>query len=185
MSHLRAVFFFTSLAFLLLSSPILAAQQSKQAPPAPVPAQILAAKKIFISNAGGDTDAPYTGGPDRAYNQFYAAMKKWGRYQVVDSPANADLLLEIRFMNPPAGVDVTRGSSTGSTYDPQFRLLFRDPKTQALLWGITEHIQSAILQTNREKNFDAALSRLVSAVQRLAEVPPLPSQPAKQNPEAQ
>ena len=48
----------------------------------PIPAQILAAKKVFVANAGGDEppadDAQFSGDSDRAYNQFYAAMKTWG-----------------------------------------------------------------------------------------------------------
>src|SRR5271170_621963 len=76
--------------------------QSKPAPapPAPVPPQILAAKKAFIANAGGDQMANnyprFSGSPDRAYNEFYAAMKSWGRFEIVGSPAEADLLFEVR-----------------------------------------------------------------------------------------
>jgi hypothetical protein len=66
-----------------------AAQQFKQVPPAPVPPLILAAKKVFIANGGGDEslfDMPqYSGGPDRLYNEFYAAMKSWGRYELVST----------------------------------------------------------------------------------------------------
>src|SRR5262249_58085013 len=67
---------------------------------APIPAQILSAKKVFIANAGGDEsrfDAPgYTGGPDRFYNEFYAGAKSWGRYELVSTPAEADLIFEIQ-----------------------------------------------------------------------------------------
>jgi hypothetical protein len=64
---------------------VLSAQQSKGEPPAPVPAQIAAAQKVFVSNAGGATleaildETIFHGGPDRPYNQFYAAMKSWNR----------------------------------------------------------------------------------------------------------
>ena len=43
----------------------------------------------------------------------------------------------------------------------------RDPKTNSLLWGITEHAQWAILQGNRERNFDQALAKLVADLERL------------------
>jgi len=63
-----------------LQVPILTAQQAKMAA-APIPAQISAAKRVFVANAGGDSpsteDPLFAGGPDRAYNQFYAAMKTW------------------------------------------------------------------------------------------------------------
>jgi hypothetical protein len=49
---------------------------SAQAPAAPLPAQILTAKKVFISNAGGGFDKDlWSGNPSRTYNQFYGAMK--------------------------------------------------------------------------------------------------------------
>ncbi len=47
---------------------------------------------------------------------------------------------------------------------PNFRLEIRDPKTNALLWGFTEHVQWAILQGNRNKNFDQASARIVADV---------------------
>lgn len=61
------------------------AQQSPDTPAAPVPVQIASARKVFISNAGQESsfravhDQWYSGGPNRTYNQFYAAMKDWGR----------------------------------------------------------------------------------------------------------
>ena len=73
-------------------TPALAAQK-KAAPP---PQQILATKKVFISNGGGEDGAKapwtgYRGAPDRAHNEFYAGMKSWGRYQIVEAPGEADL----------------------------------------------------------------------------------------------
>ena len=149
-----------------------AAEQAKPAPAAPVPAQILAAKKVFLGNAGGDQplldDPQFTGGVERSYNQFYAAMKTWGRYEIVSAPGDADLLLEIRFTVPPVGGPVVRGDTIGGRpYDPQFRLEIRDPKTNTVLWAFTEHAQWAILQGNRDRNFDQALARIVSDVQGL------------------
>jgi hypothetical protein len=85
-------------AMAVLSAPVLGQQQPTDA--APVPAQIMAAKKVFVSNAGEERnpagDLDFSGGPDRAYNQFYAAIKNWGQYEVVATPADADLVLEIR-----------------------------------------------------------------------------------------
>ena len=71
-----------SLAAISLLPLSVLAQSSKQPPPsAPVPQRILAAKKIFIANAGEDersTTGPlYDGGPTRAYDSFYAALKSW------------------------------------------------------------------------------------------------------------
>ena len=68
----------------LLSFAIFALQLSvsairAQVPVAPLPQQILTAKKVFISNAGGMLDLNMVSGdPRRDYNQFYAAMQAWG-----------------------------------------------------------------------------------------------------------
>ncbi len=151
-------------------SPV-AAQSAKAAAagPAPVPARILAAKKVFIANAGGDerstTDPLYNGGPDRTYDGFYAALKSWGHYELVNDPGDADLVMEIQFQIERP---VLKGNTlTSSDYDPEFRLTIRDPKTNVLLWGFIEHAQWALLQGNRDRNFDAALGKIVGDVQAL------------------
>src|SRR5271155_52641 len=130
-----------------------AAKDTKEAPPAPVPAQILAAKTVFIANAGGEdnsSESQFSGGPDRAYNQFYAAIKGWGRYELVAAPATADLLLELRFTQPQVGDYQENMLHPAPDRDPQLRLVIRDSKTQALLWGFTEHAQWAVFQGNRD-----------------------------------
>lgn len=171
MRDLRLSFAGVVLAILFYSVSSVAAQSAK-APPvgrAPVPARILAAKKVFIANAGGDerstTDPVYNGGPDRTYDGFYAALKSWGRYELVNDPAEADVVMEIQFhVERP----VLKGNTlTSSDYDPEFRLTIRDPKTNVLLWGFTEHAQWALLQGNRDRNFDAALGKIVGDVQAL------------------
>jgi hypothetical protein len=149
----------------------LAAAQTKLVP-GPIPTQITTAKKVFIANAGGDEpgiDEPiFSGGIDRSYNQFYAAMKSAGRYDIVGSPAEADLLFEIRFTVNTTTTKVFQGDSIGASLDPQFRLEIRDPRTNALLWAFTEHVQWAILPGNRNRNFDQASARIVTDVLALA-----------------
>jgi len=159
-----------SLLILLLQVSVLAAKQAKPAPTAPIPRQILVAKKVFIANAGGDErpdGSIFNGGPERVYNEFYAEVRAAGRYEIVDTPADADLLFEIGFTAPM--VSGTRGDSLASKpYDPQLRLAIRDPKTNALLWAFTEHVQWAILEGNLDKNFDQTLARIVRDLQSLS-----------------
>jgi hypothetical protein len=149
----------------------LAGPQSKDAAAAPVPPQIFTAKKVFISNAGMDvnpfgTSSDYSGGTNRFYNDFYAAMKAWGRFELVPGPADADLVLEIRFTDPTGPVN-SEGVKQGSPGAPQFRLVIIDPKTHIKLWAVTEFLEAAILQGNRNKNFDQAMTRLVNDVKTL------------------
>jgi hypothetical protein len=152
-----------SLVILLLQISALAADHSKLVPAAPVPPQIVAAKKVFIANAGGDErwyEKPiFNGGPFRAYDQFYAAVKSVGRYEIVDSPAGADLIFEIGLTAPPVSV---------RAYDPQVRLAIRDPKTNALLWAFTEHVQLAVLKETRDNNFDQTMAKLIGDLQGLS-----------------
>lgn len=151
----------------------LASAQGKKVEPGPIPNQIVAAKRVFIANAGGDErwhdDPLYTGGADRSYNQFYAAMKGAGKYELVGTPSDADLIFEIEFLVPTAEPPASgRLDLAAVPFDPQFRLTIRDPKTNVLLWGFTEHLQWAILRSNRDKNFDEAMTRILADVQGLA-----------------
>lgn len=172
-SHFKAAILSIGFAIVSLQGTGFAAE-AKETPAAPIPAQILAAKKVFIANAGGDipwNENPlFSGGQDRAYNQFYAAMKTLGRYELTGAPGEADLLFEIQFVAPPlAGYAAGRPDSLGGApYDPQFRLVIRDPKRNALLWAVTEHAPWAMLQGNRDKNYDQALARIVTDVQRIS-----------------
>jgi hypothetical protein len=156
----------------LVLHPAANAQTTSLAVPAPVPGQIIAAKRVFISNAGSESYGSesyfrltrYDGGPDRFYNQFYAAMKNWGRYELADSPANADMVCEVRFTSPI----VDRQSRLELIYDPQLNLTFVDPKTRVALWSLTEHIQTGRNIEADNRNFDQAVSRIVDRTRLLA-----------------
>ena len=156
----------------LLLVPFADGQKSTDVLPAPLPVQITRGKTVFISNAGGDTNYLYSGGADRLYNQFYAAIQGWGRYQLVASPGEADLVLAISFSNQFVGDKDPRGNGSSlvgrSLTDPQFRLTVLDPGTRVTLWTFTEHVQFAALQGNRDKNFDQALAALVNDVRNVA-----------------
>jgi hypothetical protein len=140
-------------AILLLSTQIAAAKQTAAVPPAPVPIQILTAKKIFIAN--GDTD-PVLGIPSLAYGEFYASLKSLGTYEFVQTPAEADVVLEVRteIWIPTQEVYV-------------LRLAIIDPKTSILLWRITEHVQPWAREATGRKNFDEAMTALVSDLNKL------------------
>ncbi len=141
--------------------------------PAPLPSQILTAKKVFISNAGGEWPrGNWSGDSVRTYNQFFAAIKNWGKYDIVLAPSDADLVLQISFAEPIADLNVfgpSGGATTGSsTKDPQFRLVLLDPKTNVLLWTFTEHLQPMTgLKKSRDRAFDETLTALVSDLKTL------------------
>jgi hypothetical protein len=165
LSVLKLQVFYLSVTILAFSS-VSSAQQAKGAAPAPVPPQIAAAQTVFIANAGGaslDTvidQTVFDGGPDRPYNDFYAAMKSWGHYQIVSSPASADMVLEISWVLSDTGLKLPVLG--------QLRLLIIDPKTHVTLWNITEYVRGALLLGNRDKNFVSAMNTVVSRMKLLA-----------------
>jgi hypothetical protein len=146
----------------------LGAQQSKTPlpTPAPVPPQIAAAQRVFVSNAGGESfenvieSLPFNGGPDRPYNEFYAAMKTWGRYEIVSSPADADLVFEVSWVLTDTGLKLPVMG--------QMRVMVIDPKTHITLWNFLEYVRGAILLGNRDKNFDQSMTTIVNRMKALA-----------------
>jgi len=140
---------------------VVEAQQPKVAAPAPIPEQILSAKKVFVSNAGEvrnpSGDLTFSGGPDRAYNQFYGSMKTWGKYELVPNPTDADLIFEIGLV----------GVRDNPFYD-QLRLVILDPKTHTILWTFVEHASAGGKQKSRDAAFDRAMGILVDDVKTLS-----------------
>jgi hypothetical protein len=165
---LRAAILLASIALFAINA---WAQQTPESPPAPVPMQITSAKKVFISNAGleGNYARPdiFAGGPNRSYNQFYAAIKDWGRYDLVSTPADADLVFEIRQTNLGVG-----------GLAPELSLRIIDPRTHITLWAFSSYVEAATLTKTRERNYDTAMTTLVNDLKIVST--PVPS-PAEKN----
>jgi hypothetical protein len=160
------------LLMLFLCAPLALAQQPQdqaQAAAAPVPVQILNARKIFIANAVGDTNISFnhiSGPPERTYNELYSSMKASGGYELEANPADAELLFEIHFTAP-----LFVASGLGHPMPrPQFDLVIRDPKTQALLWTFTEYLdqQKVKGKWSQDKAFDQAILSLMGDIKKLA-----------------
>ena len=154
----------------LFSSVAAIAQQAVPVTAGPVPSAILAAKKIFVSNAGGDSGlfpSPFSGGPSRGYSQFYAGLKAAGQYQLVSDPADADLVLELQLTAPNGP---TNGSKVNGSSDPvpMFRLVVYDAKTHFVLWALTQSIEVAYLQKTHDHNFYGALDSLLLEFEALS-----------------
>jgi hypothetical protein len=157
----------------LLATLVLHAQQPADPPIAPVPAQILSGKRVFISNASGLGEAP-PGVADLTYNEFYAAIKTWGRYEIEAAPVDADLVFEIR-LTSEVGTTTVTGGTGGSGKDFEFRLVVLDPKTRTVLWAFTEYVPQAGNHTASRKKFDDAMTSIVNDVKKLAGQPPISS----------
>jgi hypothetical protein len=141
-----------------------------QSAPGPVPAAILSAKTLFVSNGGGDAGLfpePFSGDPSRGYNELYGALKASGQFQMVGDPSQADLVLELKLTAPygPSRANKMQGASDPL---PMFTLTLFDRKTHFALWTLTRDIEYAVLQRTHDRNFDEALTAIVSQFEALS-----------------
>jgi hypothetical protein len=145
-----------------LAVPSALPKNRKDVPVAPLPAVIATAKKMFLSNGGGS---------NLAYDAFYSSMKEWGKYQIVGTPDEADLIVELGYRVEHGGTRVWSTTNTydGSTHvhsaqivDPQVTLTIFDAKTKTQLWAETDHRRLARREKNREKETVNSAERLVA-----------------------
>jgi hypothetical protein len=155
----------TSLAFALLCCSFLQAQQPTAPPPAPVPTQIVTGKKVFVSNALGESITPL-GSAELNYNQFYTSMKSWGRYELVSAPADADLVFEIRYETLFGPVH-----DGFSEQYPQIRLTILDPRTRIVLWAFTEPVRAFAKKSTGLQNYQHAMDTLLGELKTLTAPP--------------
>lgn len=140
---------------------------------APVPPALLNARRVFISNAGADSGLfphPFNGDPDRGYRAFYAALKSWGRYELVADPNDADLVFELQLTAPNGPQNPSKQNGAADPL-PMFRLVILDRKSHYVLWALTESIEFAFLQKTHDHNFDQAVTNLTADLQRLTAMP--------------
>ncbi len=125
---------------------------------APVPEPIVKGKRAFISYEMGDVTAfpsSYSGGPERAYAEFYTQMKAWGRYELVNDPKDADMIFAVRFVDPP------------SIPHPQIRVGIMSSGGRIALWGFVEEVNFAFFKKHRDQAFTETVKTLVKDVQDL------------------
>jgi hypothetical protein len=151
--------------------PVAGAQDTKASAiaAAPLPEQLATATSVFISYGGADgygtTVLKRAGSSSFIYDQFYAAMKTWGRYQLAASPAHADLILELRFSVPLVDCGKT------ATYAGQVQLTILDGKTHFVLWTVNEPVEIALRIATWERNINEGVTNAVGEMQRLVAQP--------------
>lgn len=133
---------------------------------APVPIAIPTAKRIFLGNAGVDGVSISTfqraGDRNQPYDLFYAALKNWGRYELVATPSDADLVFELSFAAPLSAADKI------SSYAPHLRLEIFDAKSRFLLWAIVAPVEAAYRKATWDKNFSAGITSLVAELKNVS-----------------
>jgi hypothetical protein len=159
----------------LVSSTIQTARAQHTTLNAPVPSQIQQAQTIFLTNSAADPNFPID--PTKAYNDIYAELQTWGRYKLVNSPEQADLVLQLRDIAPITDVTGNRGGVYSVT-SPAFQLTILDPKSNIAIWTVT----SPVNVTGKSQVFAHWVSisetNLVSRIKVLADVPLSPDETA-------
>ena len=155
----------------LISLNAFATKNRKDVPAAPLPTVVVNAKKVFLTNGGGS---------NLAYDTFYSEMKQWGRYEIVGSPEEADLIVELAYKVERGGTSVWSSSNTydGMTQvhsaqivDPQVTLTIFDAKTKNSLWSEVDHRRLARREKNREKEVINSADRLVNDLKARVSIP--------------
>lgn len=173
-----------SAALVVVTAP--APHSQSQPAPIAVPAAVVNAKSVFVSNGGSDAGLfpePFSGDPNRPYFSFVGSLQHLQKYDLAADPSDADLVMEIHLV-APTGPQSDSKQLGGADFLPFFKLTIYDRKTHFVLWTITEPIELAFLQKTHDKNFDTALSHLVDDVQALSQpgaVSLYPNPPARQS----
>lgn len=166
----RSAYALTVAAVLLALKASPAGAQAPDPSAAPLPAALTTAHSLFLGNAGDQENADCL----RAYNGFYAGLQKLGRYQLVGSPANADLVLELHY---EIDLGQSIASNNGNRSVRQFRVVLLDPHTHITLWSLTESTNYALFQKNRNRNLDETVGKLVDDFASLASSQPPSNKP--------
>ncbi len=165
---------------------MLVAQQATQTPPAPIQRQnsaqtgpsaaplmpealarerLLSAHTLYLAKS--TQDAHFPASPDDAYNLVLANLKNWGRYQVVDSVAQADLVLQLRDAVHANVVDSSDNTGSSVYFLPSFQLTLADPATLSPLWTVNAGIPTSIKSKKQDALLAASAQNLVSQLKLL------------------
>ena len=143
----------------------------------PVPALLVTAHKVFISNGGAEAGLfphPFSGTQDRAYGYFYKTLADGKRFEIVGSPAEAELVMDLTLSAPTGSYGGDKQHGTEDAL-PVFKLVIYDRPTHYALWTLSQTIDKAALQKTHDKNFDDALDLLTTQL-AIVTAPSAPAQ---------
>jgi hypothetical protein len=132
-------------------------------------ARLQAAKTAYVENVDGS---------DIGADTVTTTLQGWGRYKLVDSPKDADLLIEVTSPDEGGGVSVSSSTGTSRTtgrYEQStsssreissgsgtMRLVVRDAKTKLTLWAASQPVKGAVKKNARENNLVESAEKLVA-----------------------
>ncbi|MBZ5628599.1 MAG: hypothetical protein LAO06_07010 [Acidobacteriia bacterium] len=141
-------------------------------------ARLAAAKTALIQNAGG-SEVPY--------NVISSGIEGWGRFRLVESRSQADVIIEVTSPEEesssvstktrvgPSGRTEDSTTTTRDLSNGAIKLVVLDGKTHIPLWSASERPKGGFRQRTRSDHLVEAASRLVTKLrERLDPPPPAP-----------
>jgi len=146
-----------------------AAQEPKPTAPIAPSSRLAAAKNAFLT---GSTPSAIP------YDVIESSLEGWGRYTLVDSPAQADVVMEISSWPPPSSSSPAT-SGRRATIGPappnpifQLKLSVYDARSKVQLWSATESLRSAWHKKTYEDSLVDASAQLVARLRKQVEPAP-------------
>jgi hypothetical protein len=140
--------------------------------------RLLAAHTLYLAQSTQDANFPAS--PDDAYNLVLNDLRNWGHYQIVDSVAQAGLVLQLRDTVHTSVVDDTTDAGSTVYYLPSFQLTLADPSTLSPLWTVSSSIPTAVKHRSQTTLLADAAQKIVSQLKLLAGDPLTASDQAAQ-----
>jgi hypothetical protein len=145
----------------------------KNIPQAPLPPAVVHAKKAFLLN--GQTTAQYLtkNGNTLAFDTLYADVKSWGKYELVDSPKDADIVIELQYRPYSEGsrsygvynqTTNTVQSHDVTTVGADFALVIYESNSKEQLWSASDACGLARTVKNQQKEVIKSVDRLVEGL---------------------
>jgi len=148
----------------------------KKNPPVTPTTRLAAAKTAFLKNAGGSSIP---------FDVISTSMEGWGRFSIVNTPDNADIIVEV--LSPTGGGSVSVSSTTNAPSrngQPEsstttsrdigtgpIKLTVIDGKSKSTLWTGTEQPKSALRKKAQQDNLVSAAEKLFSRFHDRVEPP--------------
>ena len=142
--------------------------------------RLAAAKNVYVKQSGG-SEVPY--------NVFVGGMEGWGRYVVVDTAEQADIIIDIKSPDDdrsahPASDSKTKVNSGGradattmSNYDAPIRVVVSDAHTHLTLWAASDQPKGGFRARAREEHIVESAQRLLAKFRERVE----PTTPAEKS----
>lgn len=169
------------LCFVLLVVMAATAKDKNEIQKAPLPSQLLTAKKVFVSKGVGATAFTVEGGFDLAFDAFYSDIRSWGRYVVTDKPEDADLIMEVSYTAASGGTHVYSSTNTytnqttvysSQLLNLQLTLVVYDSHSKTELWSTSVAPGTARRKKNQEKEMITAGESLVTNLRNRMNISP-------------